>query len=174
MPINQIIRIIEATLARFGKEARYDDYRSIAFEMYPEEMRALGESFARNGFTKWLKDGMRRTFNVDEQDPDAPQVQLDLLPGIAAPAYVNVGSWTTPKPIRFQDCTLVDIDTAIATRKMVYARQGARIEDLQMKREWLAAHATDSTQTVAEVIERMQRVPAGSRHQGATMQVPGP
>jgi hypothetical protein len=158
MPIEQIIRIIEETLARFGNGASYEQYRQVAFELFPDVMKAMGESFARSGFTKWLKDGMRRTFNLDEMDPDAPQVQLDLLPGLAAPAYINVGTWQVPQPRKFQDCTLADIDIAIVTRKTVYSRQGARIEDLQQKREWIAAHIRRDDETIIEVCHRIRSI----------------
>lgn len=54
-----IRRIIEETLARFGRDAIYDDYISIAHELFPDEMRSLANGFERQGFIKWLKQGLR-------------------------------------------------------------------------------------------------------------------
>jgi hypothetical protein len=133
MPIEIIVRIIEATIARFGDDASYDQYKEIAAELFPKEMKTLRNSFARQGFIKWLKNGMRHAFNVDELDADAPQVQLDLLPGLPAPAYLNIGTWQTPRPRRFSDCTVLDLDTAIQSRGAVLGRISARVEDLQAK-----------------------------------------
>lgn len=164
MPTDIIFAVIQEAHERFG-DPSYDQYREVAFELFPKEMEALANSFSRQGFVKWLRDGMRRVVNVDEQDLDAPQVQLDLLPGMSAPAFLNLGTDAAPKLRRFVDCTADDLDVAIETRRRVYARVGARIEDLQIKREWLVAYRHDARDTVGEVIERAQlaSIPVSAR-----------
>jgi hypothetical protein len=54
---------------------------------------------------------------------------------------------------------------AIETRKRVYARVGARIEDLLIKRDWLHAYRKDPRDTVGEILERSApvRMPAQSQ-----------
>jgi hypothetical protein len=159
-----IFSVIEEAHQRFG-DPTYDQYREVAFELFPSDMEALASSFSRQGFVKWLRDGMRRVVNLDEQDLNAPRVQLDLLPGGGVPAFLNLGTDTAPKLRRFVDCTVDDLDVAIETRKRVYARVGARIEDLLIKRDWLHAYRKDPRDTVGEILERSApvRMPAQSQ-----------
>lgn len=154
MPIELVRRIIAETLSRFGRSASYDDYRVVAKKLFPYELDAMATNFERQGFVKWIKDGMRQIVNVDESDPDAPTVQLDLLPGISAPAYLNIGSMVAPKLIEFADATVQDLRTVIATRITVNKRISARIEDLQLKLEWLRSNAEEN-ETVRAVCSRL-------------------
>lgn len=150
-----IRRIIETTLDRLGREAAYDDYIHTAHELFPEEMAKLASGFTRQGFIKWLKDGMRQAANVDEADPQAPMVQLDLLPGFPAPAYLNIGSDTEPRLLRFADSRAEDIRLAIEKRNRKRAQIGARIEDLEQKLEWLLENQRDKAETVGQVCARL-------------------
>lgn len=156
MPIELIVRIIEETLTRFGSTASYDQYRLVAFDLYPEEMRTMSGSFARQGFIKWFKSGMRHTLNEGEDVPDGLEIQMDLLPGLAAPAYLNIGTWVSPRPKRFGDCTVADLDVALNIRATVSARQTKRIEDLRQKREWLRARALSAQESISEVVRRLR------------------
>lgn len=147
-------RIIDEALARLGRNAVWDDYLAIGRELFPDEMRLLGESFSRNGFIKWMRDHMRRAVNIDESNPYAPTVQMDL-PGLAAPAYLNVGSNNTPQLVRFADVTVDDISVAIAHRARVIGAVSARNEDLMQKREWLKKNRTHDAETFGEVCARL-------------------
>lgn len=147
-------RIIDEALARFGRNAVWDDYLKIGRELYPDEMRLMDESFSRAGFVKWMRDHMRRAINIDESNPYAPTVQLDL-PGLAAPAYLNVGSNNTPQLVRFADVTVDDISVAIAHRARVIGAVSARNEDLMQKREWLKRNRSHDAETFGEVCARL-------------------
>jgi len=168
MSVEMIRRIIAETLNQFGRSATYDDYQSVGQKLYPEEIRAMAQSFERQGFVKWIKDGMRHALNVHEEDPNAPQVQLDLLPGKAAPAYLNIGTQTEPALVSFADATEVDMRTAIATRVTATRRITARTKDLAAKLEWFLANRRGD-ETIGAVCRRLQqdsnaarRRPAGS------------
>lgn len=150
-------QIIEETLKRFGRDASYDQYRDIAFEMFPNEMAAHARSFERQGFIKWIKTSLRQAANVDESDGEAPEVQLDLLPGWPAPAYLNIGSDVDPRLVRVQDSVIADWETCIAKRHKVAARITARAEDLEQKLEWFRSHACGND-TLAQAIERASQV----------------
>lgn len=150
-----IRRIIEETLARFGRDAIYDDYISIAHELFPDEMRSLANGFERQGFIKWLKQGLRQAANVGEDDPDAPFVQLDLMPGLPAPAYLNIGSARAPHLMRFIDALPGDLRTSIDRRIQKASQIGARVEDLQQKLKWLIANQVQLTETVGQVCDRL-------------------
>jgi len=147
-------RIIDEALGRLGRNAMWDDYLQIGRELFPEEMRLMGESFSRNGFIKWMRDHMRRAINIDESNPYAPTVQLDL-PGLAAPAYLNVGSNNTPQLVRFADVTVDDISVAIGHRARVIGAVSARNEDLMQKREWLKTNRSHDMETFGEVCARL-------------------
>lgn len=147
-------RIIDEALARLGRNAVWDDYLEIARELFPDDMRLMDESFSRNGFIKWMRDHMRRVINIDESNPHAPTVQLDL-PGLAAPAYLNVGSNNTPQLVRFVDVTVDDISVAIAHRARVIGAVSARNEDLMQKREWLKKNRLHDAETFGEVCARL-------------------
>lgn len=156
MSVEMIRRIIAETLAEFGRGASYDDYQTVGQRLYPAEIRAMGQSFERQGFVKWIKDGMRHAVNAHEEDPDAPQVQLDLLPGKAAPAYLNIGTQTEPALVSFADATEADMRTAIATRVTAAKRITARTKDLTAKLEWFIANRRGS-ETIGQVCQRLKQ-----------------
>lgn len=156
MPIELIDQIIAKTLEQFGKKAAYNDYQSVAWQMFPKEMQALAQSFQRQGFVKWLKDGMRRAANIDESDPDAPEVQLDLIPGLSAPAYLNIGSDVEPQLIRFVDAGEQELVASIEKRRKVARRISTRVEDLELKLEWLRTYRESETDCFGIVCERIR------------------
>ena len=155
MPTEILRQIIEMTLAQFGRAARYDDYQAIAFKIFPAEMEALASSFARQGFVRWLKEGLNLTANEGETDPTAPQIQLNLLPGLKAPAFLNIGSDTEPKLIRVQDSIVADWDLCIAKRHRVAARISRRAEDMAQKAEWFRSNAESETETLGQLMSRL-------------------
>jgi hypothetical protein len=157
MPTEMIQRIIDETLARFGRDATYDDYRAVAFELFAEEMRALAASFTRQGFIKWIKSGLRSAANVDESDPHAVEVQLDLLPGLPAPGYLNIGNDFDPKLVRVQDSTVQDWEVCIEKRHRVARRITARAEDMAQKLEWFKAHIRTDDETLGACLSRVMR-----------------
>jgi hypothetical protein len=157
MPIELLQQIIERTLLEYGKTASYNDYQTVAWRMFPNEMQALAQSFTRQGFIKWLKDGMRRVENLDESDPDAPEVQLDLLPGLAAPSYLNIGSDVEPQLMRFVDATEPEIVTSIEKRRRVVRRISTRVEDLELKLEWLRAYRKSEADSFGVVCNRLRQ-----------------
>jgi hypothetical protein len=155
--MNEIVRqIIDTTLARYAPASpSYDSYIEVAHELFPDQMSALASGFSRQGFIKWFKDCMRNAANVDESDPCAPTVQLDLMPGLPAPAYLNLSTDSMPRLLRFGDAIGADLRVSIQKRKTKSAQITARAEDLQQKLEWLLANQRSPTETVGEVCARL-------------------
>ena len=155
MTSEMIRRIIDGTLNQLGRDASYDDYINTAHALFPEEMDALGKSFERQGFIKWLKDGMRQVANVGEEDKNAPSIQMKLLPGLPAPAYINIGSEDEPKLIKFTDCSADDLRLAIDKRRIKAAQISKRVEDLQQKLQWLTANRETELETIGHACQRL-------------------
>lgn len=150
------MRIIEETLRRFGRaKPPWNEYVSVARELFPDDMAKLGQSFERQGMIKWIKDAARRVVNTGEDDPNAPTVQLSLLPGRPAPRILNLGSDMEPDMRRFVDSIAEDIRFSIEKRKRKMGQIGGRVEDLQLKLEWLLEHQLNSSETVGEVCTRL-------------------
>ncbi len=157
------LRVIRKTLGEI-KNPVYDDYLRVARRLFPTQMRACAKSYFRAGAIKSLKGAMRHVANIDEEDPDAPNLQLGLIPGLAAPEFFNIGTMMAPDLIAFRDVTVDHFDAAIDLRKRVYSRQGARIEDLEQKRAWLLAHQKTPGESIGKVIERLQGIPRAAGH----------
>jgi hypothetical protein len=83
-------------------------------------------------------------------------VQLDLLPGKAAPAYLNIGTQSEPALVSFADATESDMRTAIETRVTATKRITARTKDLTGKLEWFLANRKGN-ETIGQTCQRLKQ-----------------
>jgi hypothetical protein len=130
-----------------------------ARRLYPREMRIDDIEKADRGQMRALNFELRRVANVDESDPDAPVVQLSMLPGMLAPRYL-----TTPdledgglSVVPYLKAVMGDHHFAIDERRRQVDKISRRADDLERKLEVLEPHMESEDTTTEEALRRLAR-----------------
>lgn len=117
-----------------------------------EDRRTADKSHKRT-----VAERMRRGANVDESDDTAPTLQLWLLPGDRAPAYLTAqdeedGGFAI---VSYLKALEADHRFAIEERRRQVAKISRRADDLEVKLQVLKPYMTTDQTTTEEALARM-------------------
>jgi hypothetical protein len=113
---------------------------------------------ATKGHKRTVADLMRRAANVDESEEDAPQIQLALLPGMRAPAYLTAkdeedGGYGV---VAYMEAVAEDHRFAIDERRQQVVKISRRADDLETKLQTLEPYMESDSSTTRDALERMR------------------